>query len=130
MKRRYPILGIIAVIYQILGVIVVISAVIVAIILMIQGVNQTPSPPTTAAREAEAIASVVTVNFEGSPLALGVSLLISGLVGGFALFAIGELINLLRDLELNGRIAAEHNRQAAHYTRIAAEYAAGRRRAS
>lgn len=130
MKRKYPILGIIAVIYQILGVILVISAVIGGIIFIIQGITQTPPPAPTASREAEAIVGTLVVDFGGSLLALGGSLLVGGVLSGFALFAIGELINLLRDLELNGRMAAEHNRQAAHYTRITAEYAAGRRRAS
>ncbi len=108
MKRKYGILGFVAAIYQVLGFV----SMIVGGILLVVGV----------------VALVMRTQSAGQELLIPSGL--ASLVSGLLLVGFGQLLNLLRDMELNTRRSAAYMLFLAKQSRARRARAANNARAS
>jgi hypothetical protein len=108
-KRKYGVLGFVAFLYQLLGILSIIGGLVVAL---------GAAYYTYLAEPRQQLETLV-------PAGVGI------IVGGLVMFGFGQLINLLRDVELNTRRSAYYSAQAykLDHARMKAQAArAGRRR--
>jgi len=106
MKRKYGALGFVAGLYQVLGVLTLVAGAVLFLLALITRL-------TTNGGFRFNIIEYLTVTSLPT-----ITLIVSGIV----LYAFGQLINLLRDVELNTRISAARAAQSARAQRQSAQY--------
>lgn len=102
MKRKYGVLGFISFLYSVVGVLVFAGGILLLIGAILSFIS--PSPYSFVSPGAVLLSNL--------GVALGIML------SGASLYAFGELIDLLRDLERNARESAVSNRRAAEALEI------------
>jgi hypothetical protein len=106
MKRQYPALGIIATIYKISGVFVLVGAIFAFIFALFSS----SIVPNSRYSTIDASIGVVTIM-------TGLLALVVGFLTAVGLYGFGELLDLMRDIELNTRSAADDAELTARNTR-------------
>lgn len=103
MEPRYPMLGNIARLYQFAGLLIGVGSIFLAVMSILS---------VLGSRSSFAV---------GGAIAGSLSSVLIGVISGVGLYAFGELINLLRDMEFNSRLAAHHAELTEQHTRLMAE---------
>ena len=102
MQRKYTALAIVSGVYRFAGGLVCIASVALTVMVFLTSRRMYP------------------YSSSGIDFMTALGTLIGGLLTGIALYAFGELLNLLRDLELNTRRSAAAAEETAQYTRHSA----------
>lgn len=110
MNRHYKALGSIASIFKLIGILIWVVTIIAAFLTLLGGLF-TPVTRSVAFYGAPLLASMLSAALT----------LVGGGIAGLFQYAIGEIIDLLRDIELHLRVQSEAARETAYNTRKSAQ---------
>jgi hypothetical protein len=105
MNRKYPALGVIATLYKISGILVLVGAILFFILSLVSAL--TPRPSFSRMNANIGIVTVMS----------GAIVLIAGGLSSVGLYGFGELLDLMRDIEVNTRSTADDAEATARNTR-------------